>query len=99
MLELREAHRHYHSSGEPQLVEGDIVVVYADNQPRSCWKLGRIEKVLIGADGHERASTVRVSNNGRSSTLDQHLYPLEVVSQADAVRARSLQTCRGRDAS
>lgn len=87
LLELCEAHHHYHSSGEPQLVEGDIVVVYADNQPRSCWKLGRIERVLIGADGHKRAATVRVSNNGHTSTLDrpiQHLYPLEVVPHADA---------------
>ena len=87
MLELHEAHRHYHSSGEPQLVEGDIVVVYTDNQARSCWKLARIERVLIGADGHKRAVTMRVSNNGRTSTLDrliQHLYPLEVVSHADA---------------
>ena len=43
LLELREAHRHHHSSRDPQLVEGDIVVVYSDNQPR---KLGWIERVL-----------------------------------------------------
>ena len=85
-LELREAHRHHRSSGEPQLVEGDIVVVYTDNQPRSCWKLGWIERMIIGADGQKRAATVRVSNNGRTSTLTrpiQHLYPLEVVSHVD----------------
>ena len=51
LLELREAHRHYKSSGEPQLTEGDIVVVHSDDQPRTFWKLGMIEKVLHGADG------------------------------------------------
>lgn len=86
LLELREAHRHHHSSGEPRLAEGDIVM-YSDNQPHSCWKLGQIERVFIGADGQKRAATVRVSKKGRTSTLDrpiQHLYPLEMVSHADA---------------
>ena len=42
-----------------------------------------IEKVLHGADRQRRAATVRVSKNGRTSTLDrpiQHLYPLEVLA-------------------
>lgn len=97
LLELREAHRHRQSSGEPKLVEGDIVVVYSDKQPRSCWKLGRIERVFIGADGQKRAATVRVSKNGRTSTLDrpiQHLYPLEIVSHADAVPERENDEAR-----
>ena len=51
LLELREAHCHHKSSGEPQLTEGDIVVVYSDDQPRTFWKLGRVKKVLQGADG------------------------------------------------
>ena len=83
MLELREAHRHHRSTGEPHLTEGDIVVVYSEDQPRSFWKLGRIEKVLQGADAQQRAATVRVSKNGHVSALNrpmQHLYPLEVVS-------------------
>lgn len=87
LLELREAHRHHRSSGKTQLSEGDIVVVYTDKQPRSCWQLGRIERLFIGSDGQKRAATVRVSKNGRTSTLDrpiQHLYPLEIVSHEDA---------------
>ena len=74
--------------GEPQLVEGDIVVVYSDNQPRSCWRLGRIKRVFIGTDGRKRAATVRVSKNGCIFTLDwpiQHLYPLEIVSHSNTV--------------
>ena len=57
--------------------------MYSDDQPRIFWKLGRIEKVLQGADGQRRAANVRVSKNGHTSTLNhpiQHLYPLEVVS-------------------
>ena len=98
LLELREAHRHHRSSGEAQLAEGDVVVVFSEDQPRSCWKLGRIERVILGADGQIRAATVRVSKNGRTSTLDrpiQHLYPLEVVlrtvddtSEQETERAR-----------
>ena len=86
LLELREAHCHHRSYGESQLSEGDIVVVYSDDQPRSCWKLGRIEKMIVGVDGQKRAATVRVSKKGRISTLDrpiQHLYPLEVSPQSD----------------
>ena len=81
LLELRKAHRHYHSSGTPQIAVGDVVVVYAEGQPRSHWKLGVIEQLMVGADGEVRAASVRVSNKGRSSTLCrpiQHLYPLEV---------------------
>ena len=91
LLELREAHRHHKSSGEPQLTEGDIVVVHSDDQPRTFWKLGRVEKVLQGADGQQRAATVRVSKNGRTSTLDrpiQHLYPLEVIADNPIVAER-----------
>ena len=86
LLELREVHHHHRSSGEPQLT-GDIVV-YSDDQPQSFWRLGRIEKVLQGADGQWWAATVRVSKNGCTSTLNrpiQHLYPLEVVSHNSSV--------------
>jgi hypothetical protein len=44
LLELREAHRHHRSNGD--LSEGDIVTIYSDGQPRSCWKLGRIERMI-----------------------------------------------------
>ena len=97
LLELREAHRHHRSSGTSELNVGDIVVVYSDDQPRSCWKLGRIERLFTGNDGNRRAATVRVSKNGHISMLDrpiQHLYPLEV-SQADTVTQR--ETERGEE--
>ena len=88
LLELREAHRHHRSKGETELSEGDIVLVYTENQPRSNWKLGRIEHMIVGADNQKRAATVRISKKGRTSTLNrpiQHLYPLEVGSHSDIV--------------
>ena len=84
---LREAHRHHCSSGESHLSEDDIVVAYSGDKPRSCWKLGRIEEIIVGADGQKRAATVRVSEKSRVSNLDrpiQHLYPLEVSPPYDA---------------
>ncbi len=53
------------------LTEGDTVVVYADDQPRSCWRLERIDQVIVGVDGQKREATDRVSKNGRTSTLDR----------------------------
>ena len=50
-LELREVHHQHKSTGEPQLTEGDIVVLHSDDQPQTFWKLGRIEKVLEGVNG------------------------------------------------
>ena len=69
LLELRETHRHYHSSVTPQIAVGDVVVVYLDNQPRSHWKLGLIERVEIGADGEVRAASLRVTSKGKSKIL------------------------------
>ena len=62
LLDLREAHRHYRSSGTPQIVVGDVVVVHTENQPRSHWKLGIIERLKTGADGEVR-SRLSTSHN------------------------------------
>ena len=80
LLELREAHRHFLSNGIPCIAVGDVVVVYAEGQPRSYWKLGVIEKLMLGGDGVVQAASVKVTIKGKSKTLCrpiQHLYPLE----------------------
>ena len=81
LLELREAHRHFLSNGTPRIAVGDVVVVYAEGQPRNYWKLGVIEKLMLGGDGVVRAASVKATSKGKSKTLCrpiQHLYPLEV---------------------
>ena len=78
LLELREAHRHFLSNGTPRIAVGDVVVVYAEGQPRSYWI---IAKLMLGGDGVVRAAAVKVTSKGKSKTLCrpiQHLYPLEV---------------------
>ena len=83
LLGLREAHRHLQTpkGGTNDAVVGDIVIVHDDKHPRGLWKLGRIEKLLPGADGNVRGAFIRVRSKGRSSILKrplQRLYPLEV---------------------
>ena len=64
--------------GHRQIANGDVVVVYLDNQPSSHWKLGLVQ---IGADGEVRAASVQVTSKEKSKTLCrplQYLYPLEI---------------------
>ena len=83
LLELREAHRHHHASDvtDSPINVGDIVIVHEENLPRGLWKLGRVEKLMVGTDGRVRCAEVRVITSGRlSSTMKrplQHLYPIE----------------------
>ena len=53
LLKLRESHRHQHSSKSPSLVGvGTIILVHEQDQPRGFWKIARVEKMIIGKDGH-----------------------------------------------
>ena len=50
--------------------------------PHGLWKLGRIQRVLIGRDGLARGANVRVATRGRQHTiLLPLLYPLEVFGE------------------
>ena len=60
LLELREVHRYYRGGGSTQVSVSDVVVVHGDGQPRSCWRLGRVEQVIAGEDGESRLATVSV---------------------------------------
>ena len=83
LLELQEAHRLRCANHGLQMSQGNIVVVYSDDQPRSCWKIGQVEHIIEGADGHARAARICVSRKGRTKILNrpiQHLYPLEVAA-------------------
>ena len=54
--------------------------------------------MITGADGQKRAATIRVSNKGRTSTLDrliQHLYPMEIVAHTNAVSERDTEESDG----
>ena len=38
---------------------GDIVLIH-DDKPRGFWKLGRVEEIIVGRDGHIRGAVLEV---------------------------------------
>ena len=44
----------------PIINNGDIVTVHEKFQPRMLWKMGIIEDVIKGSDGHTRGAVVRI---------------------------------------
>lgn len=90
LLELRQSHsRKLKASGQQTISEGDIVIVEVERVRRPFWKLGIVEQVIPGRDGHVRGALVKVGNTDRSSNKllcrpIQHLYPLEVGMNKEA---------------
>lgn len=74
---MRESHR--------RIAVADIVIVHNDAHPRGLWKLGKVENLITGADGHIRGAVVRVLSSGRNTTMlkrpVQRLYTLEVQAE------------------
>ena len=83
LLELRDSHRYGGKTSDAITVGvGDIVLVHDDSKPRRCWKLARVEELIVGRDGLTRGAVRRVaSTRGRRTVLRrplQRLYPLEI---------------------
>ena len=59
-MSLCEMHSHYWKvSHNPRVVAvGDVVVMHSDNLARGQWKMGRMEELLTGPDGHHRAAVI-----------------------------------------
>ena len=62
----------------PRINIGDIVIVHEKYHPRTSWKMGVIEDVIKGSDGHTRGALVIIS---KSNSLIKRpvnlLYPIE----------------------
>ena len=85
VVELREHHQvKRHTSSAPVIREGDIVTVMEEGKTnRGTWKLGRVVKLLPGADGEVRAATVKLGGQkqGKGAYLNrpvQKLFNVEV---------------------
>ena len=89
--ELREAHKRSmsktHSKKPADLSVGDVVIVHSERLPRGLWKLGRIQELLKGRDGHCRAAIAKTTaSDGQSVLLRQPiqlLYPLELSDSSE----------------
>ena len=67
---------------------GEPVLVYEEHVSRCNWKVGVVEKLIVGKDGHARGAKVRLVAKGKPVYLDrpvQKLYPLEI--EAKQVKA------------
>ena len=77
---------------------GEIVVIYDESLPRGQWRLGRIEQVIEGSDGHARGVRVRTQTKTGRPTILQHpiqlLYPVKINCQprSDDVQGTTTST-------
>ena len=100
LLELRESHRHPGPAKGVvrKIATGDIVIIHDDAHPRGLWKLGKVEKLITGSDGHTRGAVVKVLSTGRHSSVlkrpVQRLYPLEVQAADNLVASLPQDTTR-----
>ena len=74
---LRERHRLKHPGVDNPLARGDVVIIKEDQRNRNCWKLGIIDKLIVGRDGVVRAAKLRAGKSFLERAI-QHLYPLEL---------------------
>ena len=104
LLNLRENSRvNSKRQKTEELTVGDIVIKN-DKTNRSFWRLGRIEQLIAGGDGMNRAAMVKVSNeDGKSGMLRrsiEHLVPLEVNANISEIKLdgnRNLSLVRDSD--
>ena len=88
LLELRNSHRKTTQHFSNRVVSiGDVVVVHDKDLPRGKWRIGKVEALFTGSDGHVWGAVVQVKTNaGRLTKLRrpvQRLYPLEVRCRND----------------
>ena len=89
VLELRNSHyRGKRAAGLSLVSVDDLVLVHDEGHPRSHWKLGKVERIVISKDGQNRGTEIRVQakKSKRTSLLRRPLqlsYPLEVSCVAD----------------
>ena len=90
-MELRSVHADYANKGNrsspERLKAGDVVVIGDSARPRGQRKLGKVERVLDGADGQVQGAVVRTKSGAGPSAFIrrpvQLLYPLEVCQPVD----------------
>jgi len=61
LLKLRHSHckTTQHSSNRVVLIR-DVVIVHDEEEPKGKWRIGKVEALVTGSDGHVRGAVVRV---------------------------------------
>ncbi|XP_028407174.1 uncharacterized protein LOC114529561 [Dendronephthya gigantea] len=77
-------------STNPEIKEGDIVLLKSDSTARNFWQLAKIEELIVSRDGKVRAAmVVTINNQGKPSRLRrvvQHLIPLKMQANVQDYR-------------
>ena len=88
--ELRQHHSYRKSkhSKENSLCIGDVVLIKDDcHIPRFQWRLGKVEKLIIGNDNKVRGAKLTAVSKGGDGTFSnrpvQKLIPFEIVNNDD----------------
>ncbi|KAL3990427.1 hypothetical protein ACH3XW_31730 [Acanthocheilonema viteae] len=69
--------------------EGEMVLVKGTEAPRGTWKLAKIKKLNISADGRVRSVQIEIPNGKLLNRPVNTLYPLEIIQLN---KSKSLQT-------
>ena len=65
LTELREFQRNKNRLPTRQLKVGDVVLIEEEGLPRSRWRMGKVEKLLVSKDGLVRGCRLQVHNANR----------------------------------
>ena len=69
---------------EPNIVEGDVVLVKDDDVHRNYWPLGRVTKDVKSEDGKVRKATVIIHKDGGSKVIVQPIKEVvKILSSKD----------------
>jgi len=74
---LREQHRLKHKGANNHPNEGEVVIIKSDEKNRGKWKLGIVDKLIVGKDGVVRGARLRAGKSFMERPI-QHLYPMEL---------------------
>ena len=78
LSELRERQRIIGGNNARVIKSGDVVIVHEDFVPRHMWRLGLIENLIKGKDGHVRGAYVRIGKTGVTiKRAVNKLFPVE----------------------
>jgi len=84
--ELKQKHMYNKTktSAEQKLTLNDVVLIKDDSpQPRTQWRIGKVEKLVIGADGKIRGARLKVNTSNGTSLVHrpvQKIIPFEIAN-------------------